>query len=72
MNNQSMDLTATPGTVRIEGKDFDGLRARLANIAVALPIASSARLELELVGEMLENIHREHLQGLKDGTEGTV
>ncbi len=65
-------LVETPGTVRIEGKDFDGLRARLANIAVALPSESSARLELESVGEMLEKIHREHLQGLKDGTEGTV
>ena len=67
-----MTLAATPGTVRIEGEDFDALRARLANVAVALPIESSTRLELESVVEMLERIHREHVQGLKDGTEGTV
>ena len=72
MNNQRMDLTSTPGTVRIDGNDFDGLRARLANIAVALPIESSVRLELEFVVETLEKIHRDHLQGLKEGTEGTV
>ena len=72
MDTREMPPAETPGTVRIEGKEFDALRARLANVAVALPIESSARLELELVDEMLENIHREHLQGLKDGTEGTV
>ena len=72
MNNQSMDLTTTPGTVRIEGEDFDTLRSRLANVARDLPMSSPARTELEYVGEILEKLRREHLKGLTEGTEGTV